>query len=692
MPGVNNRYSLIIYSIISILILLLTFIVFQSNQQITDSGAATADEYIRVSGKNLVYKNQNIQLLGANAHNIEALCSRYGPSNFGSCNINDIRLSEADYQKLGEDGGNHFRFGMAYRWYQDNPSLMFQVLDQHIAWARKHNIWIILNVFTLPGDCYEGYTVQSCPFWTNSTYKQQLKDFWTAIATRYKDEPVIAGYDLINEPYPGSGGYTLWKNYAQEVRDALWVVDKNHPIYFMALSDPQFPSKLSGENIIYEVHDYLPMAMSHSSTPTAYPGISNEWCGTVLWSQKTITGQSDTFNGTTYPSNSCNNIGTRMSLTWANSNNVPILVGEWGSQKFGNFNGAYNYHRDRGLAYKDLYQVNHSFYSWKHSKDNWGLYPNVKNNSAEEMVPHYQSMLDSIKLSWAGAIRPSFTTTTLPTFVCGNGILESGEVCDDGNTSNNDQCSSNCLNSCTIPFVWNGSSCIDTTPIQQLPFNGVVSTLPKKIEAEDFDNGGQGIAYNDTTPNENEATTYAEGSNYRDSGVDIKLSSNNRNVVGYTTSGEWLEYTLSNPVSQTYDLKVFGGSTSAGKRISFSWNGTSVVTVTLPQILNWSSHQEVTVNDISIPSGDGVLRVTWDDSSSDLDWFEFTTVVNLPAGCKGDYNVSGTLDIQDFGVFGSNYKQSGIDCALDILNNDCYLNIVDFQEFGRLYKQNNACI
>ena len=44
--------------------------------------------------------------------------------------------------------------------------------------------------------------------------------------------------------------------------------------------------------------------------------------------------------------------------------------------------------------------------------------------------------------------------------ICGNGIIEEGEVCDDGNTSDNDQCSSDCRNKCEMDKKWDGNSCV----------------------------------------------------------------------------------------------------------------------------------------------------------------------------------------------------------------------------------------
>lgn len=64
---------------------------------------------------------------------------------------------------------------------------------------------------------------------------------------------------------------------------------------------------------------------------------------------------------------------------------------------------------------------------------------------------------------------------------------------------------------------------------------------------------------------------------------------------------------------------------------------------------------------------------------------------STPIACRADYNTSGTLDIADFGVFGTNYKKTGINCALDIVGDNCLLDINDFAAFGSLYKVSNAC-
>lgn len=41
-----------------------------------------------------------------------------------------------------------------------------------------------------------------------------------------------------------------------------------------------------------------------------------------------------------------------------------------------------------------------------------------------------------------------------PTMVCGNGIVEAGEVCDDGNNNSFDLCSPDCQHACRVGTIW----------------------------------------------------------------------------------------------------------------------------------------------------------------------------------------------------------------------------------------------
>src|SRR5262249_14275815 len=79
------------------------------------------------------------------------------------------------------------------------------------------------------------------------------------------------------------------------------------------------------------------------------------------------------------------------------------------------------------------------------------------------------------------------------------------------------------------------------------PFHGAPVTLPARIEAEDFDSGGEGVAYHDSSGGNN-------GGAYRQTDVDIEPSSNGGYDVGWITPGEWLNYTVNVPSPGAYTV------------------------------------------------------------------------------------------------------------------------------------------
>jgi len=75
---------------------------------------------------------------------------------------------------------------------------------------------------------------------------------------------------------------------------------------------------------------------------------------------------------------------------------------------------------------------------------------------------------------------------------------------------------------------------------QQQPFPGPEPHLmPGRIEAEDFDVGGQGVAYHDLTL-ENEGDKYRPDAVAIEPTTDLEGGYN----VGWTEAGEWLAYTV----------------------------------------------------------------------------------------------------------------------------------------------------
>lgn len=133
------------------------------------------------------------------------------------------------------------------------------------------------------------------------------------------------------------------------------------------------------------------------------------------------------------------------------------------------------------------------------------------------------------------------------------------------------------------------------------PFGGSPVNLPGTVRAENFDNGGEGVAYHDTT-------TGNSGGAYRSTDVDIEASSEGSYDVGWTAAGEWLNYTVSVASAGSYTAKLRVASPS-GASMHLGFNNTSSVweVVSVPNTGGWQAW--TTVN-VPVTLGAGVQQIT----------------------------------------------------------------------------------
>ena len=131
------------------------------------------------------------------------------------------------------------------------------------------------------------------------------------------------------------------------------------------------------------------------------------------------------------------------------------------------------------------------------------------------------------------------------------------------------------------------------------PYSGSPVALPGTIEAENFDNGGSGVAYEDTTSGN-------AGGQYRNTSVDIEATSDSGGGynVGWLDPGEWLRYTVNVAAAGTYKLEFRVAAISAGGRFHLEVNGTNVTgSLTVPNTGGWQSWTTVTKTGVTLPAG-----------------------------------------------------------------------------------------
>ncbi|MBN1117063.1 MAG: endo-1,4-beta-xylanase [Bacteroidales bacterium] len=213
------------------------------------------------------------------------------------------------------------------------------------------------------------------------------------------------------------------------------------------------------------------------------------------------------------------------------------------------------------------------------------------------------------------------------------------------------------------------------------PFGDEPIALPGILEAEDFDNGVNGVAYSDSD-------TANLGGEYRtDCGVDIGTD-NGEYFIGWTSGGEWLEYTVSVEEEQlmVWSARVASGLTGAAFRI---YMGDTDITgrVPIPQTASnsWSVYTEVKGRTkIAMPVGTYALRLVIESPYGNIDKITFETstgdeILTEPYGSE-PIAIPGTMEVElfDNGIEGIAYNDTDsenegdaefrTDCGVDIVN------------------------
>lgn len=197
----------------------------------------------------------------------------------------DSYWTEADFDNCKALGMNCIRLPFWYMNFVDfNGNYInnaFSRIDWFLEQAGKRGMYVILDMHGAPGsqngsdhsgvDGGNSKEAASQFFYGNNAWaNQQLYyDLWYKIAQRYKDNPVVAGYDLLNEPYctyrynaslPENTLHTqLWDIY-NNAYNVIRSVDQNHIIIMEATWDPwdlPDPSRYGWSNVMYEYHNYL---------------------------------------------------------------------------------------------------------------------------------------------------------------------------------------------------------------------------------------------------------------------------------------------------------------------------------------------------------------------------------------------------------------------------------------------------
>jgi hypothetical protein len=183
-------------------------------------------------------------------------------------------ITEADIRRIAELGYNSVRPALNSRLFiteGDNNEFSeegFQLLDNLITWCKKYKLYVIIDMHGAPGG-QTGQNIDDSPndqpeLFMDAKNQDLLEKLWIKIAERYKDEPIVAAYDLLNEPLPeNTGAAEKYKHLLVPVYErlikAIRAVDQKHMItlegYNWSNNWSLFDKPLD-TNVFYQFHYY----------------------------------------------------------------------------------------------------------------------------------------------------------------------------------------------------------------------------------------------------------------------------------------------------------------------------------------------------------------------------------------------------------------------------------------------------
>ncbi len=145
------------------------------------------------------------------------------------------------------------------------------------------------------------------------------------------------------------------------------------------------------------------------------------------------------------------------------------------------------------------------------------------------------------------------------------------------------------------------------------PAAAQTKSLPGTIQAEDFDAGGSGTAYKDSSSGN-------AGGQYRSTDVDIESCGEGGYNVGWTAAGEWLSYTVNVAAAGTYTFELRVASSSGGS-LYVHFNGVNETgTITVPATGGWQKWTTIRKS-VSLSAGTQSMKVSLNSGGLNLNSF-----------------------------------------------------------------------
>ncbi|AWA29700.1 glycosyl hydrolase [Flavobacterium magnum] len=486
-------------------------------------------------------------------------------------------ITRRDIDSLAAWGFNSIRLPMHYNLYtlpiEQEPVAGqntwldegFTMTDNLLQWCAANNMYLILDMHAAPGG--QGHDANISDYddtkpslWESQANRDKMVALWQKLALRYKDNPWIGAYDIINEPnwnFEGSNpngcsenNNIPLKNLMVAITQAIRQVDTNHLIFIEGNCwgnnyNGILSSGLWDSNMALSFHKY--------------------------WSYNT-------------------QASIQGMLNYRTQLNVPIWLGESGENS--------------NVWFKDaiaLMEANNIGWAWWPMKK----IDNIAGPASVTKTPEYSVLLNY----WQnGGTAPTVTYAK-------NALMQMAENYKMQNVT---------LRRDVIDAMFRQVQTTATKKYRNHPIPGKVFATEfdmghngvayfDKDVANYRTDTGTFTAWNQGWSMRNDAVDIQPCTD----------SPTNGYQIGFTEADEWVLYTLDAPADTAYDIDIRYASVASGKIYLEDAAGRISETITLTGTGSYTNWNTVTLADVILKAGANKVKVYFEAGNFNLNYLEF---------------------------------------------------------------------
>jgi aryl-phospho-beta-D-glucosidase BglC (GH1 family) len=477
-----------------------------------------------------------------------------------------------------------------------------QRVEEVVDWGLERDLFIIINAH------HEEWIKAN---YTNAGYRARFDSIWSQVSTRFKDKSEKLIFEIINEPY----GLTKEQNDDLHQR-VLSIIRKTNPTRIVIFQGHNWGG--SDELIAAAIpdDDYV-IGSFHSYDPYLF-GLE----GQGTW-------------GSASDYNTLNNKFVSVK-NWSDNNNIPVILGEFGSLKTCDYNSRMKHYR----AYVELAQKygfvscawddGGNFRIMERATQNWDevkdiLLHTTANAPKNPNLKIYQDTI--ILVCWSNVV-----TDMDSIFIehrTAKGTYSRIASLKGDTTSYYDlNPLQNMYHHYRVIAHYNSGEELYSQPIRvfmpvYVPkvrelYSGAPALIPGTVEAENYDIGGEGLTYHDVTP------TNAGGKYRLDEAVDIYSNNSGGYLIGSVWPGEWYEYTVAIGEDGPYKVDFHVATFLSGGTFKINIGETGSDTLKALNSNSWLNTKIVSTT-MNLTTGEYIMRFTViDDPLFFIDKIEFT--------------------------------------------------------------------